>query len=110
MRYKIKDVKKYLKVGLIIRTNGDSLGIINNGETRDIKGMIGEISNGHMYIFNNILDGSVGRVNSEDYGYDYSWQIDLRNTHAWIEFISKVDLKIEPITYGIAKWCKKYYV
>ena len=77
----IKDIAPYLRVGMIVRTNG------NCAMERSIlvEGEIGEINGGRFYIWQNEHEG---HRNEEPVGYDYSWQVYLNNTVATVEIIS----------------------
>lgn len=79
----VKDYKP--KIGDIVETNGTARDEIPF-EEEIVKGMVGEIRDGFLYIWHNNKkrDGGRGMISPEK-GYKYSWAVNLENKKAWIK-------------------------
>lgn len=75
----IRDAKNILKIGDLVKTNGD-----DENTTYFFEGYIGEIDKNHFYVWQNTKDGSNGKLLPTSKGYKYSWSIDRNNDEAEI--------------------------
>lgn len=94
-KYKINEIANSLKVGDKVETNGNC-DIVSEKIT---EGMIGEISDDRIFIWQNEHNGSRGVIKPETKGYKYSWQIYKDNKDAYIivkDYLPKLGSTVKP--------------